>query len=58
MNVYHGFTCVGDEPIYLLGFPDQVYDPAEEGRISFPDFQAKLEDGTPFSWQAIRDDFK
>lgn len=58
MNVYHGFCTLGEEAVYLLGFPDQSYDPAEEERIPFSESDAKFSDGTPFSWNAVRENFK
>ncbi len=56
-NVLHGFCTVGNEPCYLLGFPDHVYDPLEEGRIPFGEVNATLPNGQPFSWEAIRTHF-
>lgn len=56
-NVLHAFCCIGNESIYLLGFPDQVYDPSEEGRVPFQEVGAKLPDGTSFSWDVIRKEY-
>lgn len=57
-NVLHGFTTIGKEPCYLLGFPDHVYDPAEEGRIQMQEVGATFSDGLPFSWKTIREHFQ
>lgn len=56
-GIYHGFCTVGEEPCYLLGYPNQPYDPSEEERIPFADSGAKFSDGTPFSWDVIRKQF-
>lgn len=55
--VLHGFCAVGDKPCGLLNFPTHLYDPAEEGRVPFSEVNAKLPDGTPFSWDVIRKQF-
>lgn len=57
-NVLHGFCTVGEKPCYLLGFPNQTYDPSEEGRIPLTDVAINFPDGSQFSWQVIRDQFK
>ena len=57
-KVLHGFCPVGEDPCCLLGFPTHLYEPGEEGRISFDKFNACLSDGTPFSWKAVRESFK
>ena len=44
----HGFMVVSTEPGYLLNFPTQLYNPADEGRVDH---------GQEFNWQNVRDDF-
>lgn len=56
-NVLHSTCNVGKKPLQYLGNPTHVYDPNEEGRVSFEEIGAKLPDGTLFSWQKIRDQF-
>jgi dTDP-4-dehydrorhamnose 3,5-epimerase len=56
-NVLHSTCNVGNEPLLYLGNPTHVYDPNEEGRLTFAEVGALLPDGTPFSWQAVRDHF-
>ncbi len=58
LNVLHGFTNVGGEPCYLINYPTSLYDPKEEGRAQFKDTPVFFEDGTPFSWERIRNEFK
>lgn len=50
----HGFMVVSEEPAVLLNFPTRLYDPKEEGRISYNDAQVKDETGEFFSWQRVR----
>ena len=57
INVLHAFAAVGEKPCGLLSFPDHLYDPSEEGRIPFSEVNAKLPDGTLFSWDVIRKQF-
>lgn len=56
-NVLHGFCNVGQEPCYLIGFPNKIYDPKEEGRIPLKEARVKFPDGTPFSWKRVREEF-
>lgn len=53
-EVFHGFACVGNEPIYLLGFPTLLYNPEEEGRITFEQGNIRFSDGDLFSWERVR----
>lgn len=46
-ETYHGFMVISKASGYLLNFPTQLYNPADEGRI----------DNTQFSWQKVREDF-
>jgi dTDP-4-dehydrorhamnose 3,5-epimerase len=52
----HGFVVVSKEPAILFNFPTRLYDPKEEERI--PLDKVKLEDGSVFSWDKIRKEFK
>lgn len=54
-RVLHGFCAIGTTRCGLLNFPSHLYDPAEEGRIPFAEVNAKLPDGTPFSWDIVRE---
>lgn len=56
-NVLHSTCNVGKKPLLYLGNPTHVYDPSEEGRVSFSEIDAKLSNGTSFSWQKIREQF-
>ena len=56
-NVLHGFCTVGQEPCYLVSYITTLYDPAEEGRISFEEAGVKFSDETPFSWKKVREEF-
>ena len=53
--VHHGFMVIGDRPAVLLNSPTRLYNPADEGRDAFADVEAAFDDGSPFSWQAVRD---
>lgn len=57
-NVLHGFCTVGKKSCALVSYPDQSYDPTEEGRIPFSEVNAALQNGTPFGWDIIRDQFR
>lgn len=57
-NVLHGFCTAGKKPCYLVSYPNHTYDPKEEGRIPFSEVDARLPDGTPFSWNSIREQFR
>ncbi len=50
----HGFMVVSKEPAILLNFPTALYNPKEEGRISYEEAQVKLTDGSLFSWDSVR----
>jgi dTDP-4-dehydrorhamnose 3,5-epimerase len=51
-GVLHCFLAAGDKQTVLLNYPSHVYDPEEEGRVPFKDFE--LADGTNFSWDLVR----
>ncbi|MBI2036560.1 dTDP-4-dehydrorhamnose 3,5-epimerase family protein [Candidatus Microgenomates bacterium] len=57
-KVLHAFCTVGNEPCYLVSYPDRVYDPAEEGRVPFSQAGVRFPDSTAFSWDIIRQQFK
>jgi dTDP-4-dehydrorhamnose 3,5-epimerase len=51
----HGFVVTSDTPATLLNFPNRLYDPADEGRTPFAEAGVALSDGTPFSYDLVRD---
>ena len=53
----HGFMVVSKEPAILINFPTGLYNPKEEGRITYQDVQVKTSDGTVFSWDLVRKEF-
>ena len=53
----HGFLVVSKEQAILLNFPTGLYNPKEEGRVHYKEANAKLEDGTVFSWNLVRKEF-
>ncbi len=50
----HGFVVTSEEPATLLNFPNQLYDPSDEGRVPFVEAGVTFPDGTPFSYDAVR----
>jgi len=50
----HGFVVTSPGPATLLNFPTRLYDPADEGRLPFPDAGITLPNGAPFSYDAVR----
>ena len=50
----HGFMVVSKTPAVLLNFPTALYNTEEEGRVPYSEAQAKMPDGTPFSWDFVR----
>lgn len=46
-EVYHGFMVISKTEGYLLNFPTQLYNPADEGRI----------ENSQLDWQKVRQDF-
>lgn len=50
----HGFMVVSKTPAVLLNFPTALYNTEEEGRVPYSEAQAKMPDGTPFSWDIVR----
>lgn len=57
-NTLHAFCTVGQEECHLISYPTQRYDSSEEQRIPFSKVGVSLPDGTPFTWEAIRKQFK
>jgi len=53
---FHGFLVVSKKPAILFNFPSRLFDQEEEKRI--PINQVKLKDGSFFSWNRIRKEFK
>lgn len=53
----HGFMAVSKEPAILINFPTGLYNPQEEGRISYEKAQIKTLDGIFFSWDLVRKKF-
>jgi len=53
----HGFIVVSSNPAILLNLPTSLYNPKEEGRISYKEAQIKASDGSPFSWDQVRKKF-
>src|SRR3990172_1364160 len=56
-NTLHGFCVVSQKSALLLNFPTLLYNPAEEGRISYKEVEAKLSDGTDFNWDLVKREF-
>lgn len=52
----HGFMVVSKEDAILLNFPTALYDPKEEGRMSYSQAQVKV-NGELFNWDKIRKEF-
>ena len=52
-QTYHGYVVISPTPAILGNFPTRLYDPHEEGRKPFSD--AKLPDGSLFSWDKVKD---
>lgn len=56
-NTLHGFMVVSKEPAILINFPTALYNPKEEGRISYKEVRVKTPDGELFSWDLVRKQF-
>lgn len=50
----HGFMVVSEAPAVLLNFPTTLYNPAEEGRVSYKEAGVKFSDGSFFTWEKVR----
>jgi dTDP-4-dehydrorhamnose 3,5-epimerase len=49
----HGFVVTSETPATLLNFPNQLYNPDDEGRLPFPDAGMTFADGSPFDYGAV-----
>jgi len=58
LDTYHGFLTIGAKEVALENFPTKLYNPSDEGRVRYSEAQVKLADGTPFSWDLVRQNFK
>ena len=54
----HGFLVLSKSPAILLNFPTALYNPKEEGRIPYSEILVKNDDGTLFSWEKVRKEYK
>jgi len=50
----HGFVVVGEKSATLINYPTRLYNPADELRVPFVEADVRLADGTPFSWDLVR----
>lgn len=50
----HTFMVVSQKPAILLNFPTALYNPKEEGRMSFAQANVKTAEGSLFSWESVR----
>ncbi|MCL5411586.1 MAG: dTDP-4-dehydrorhamnose 3,5-epimerase family protein [Patescibacteria group bacterium] len=57
-KVMHGFCNVGETQAMILNYPSKLYDSTEEGRMPFAESGAFFSDGTPFSWDVVRQVFR
>jgi len=57
-NTLHGFVVASQKPAILFNYPNQLYDPQEEGRIRYTEYPVKFDDGRGFSWEVIKEEFK
>lgn len=53
----HGFMVVSKEPAILINFPTGLYNPQEEGRVTYEEAQVKVPDGQIFNWDLVRKEF-
>ncbi|MDO8659074.1 MAG: dTDP-4-dehydrorhamnose 3,5-epimerase family protein [Candidatus Parcubacteria bacterium] len=54
----HGFLVVSRSPAVLLNFPTRLYSLSEEQRIAYKEARIKQSDGSLFSWNQVRKEFK
>lgn len=54
----HGFLVVSKTPAVLLNFPTRLYNLSEEQRLPYEEAQIKQSDGSLFSWNQVRKEFK
>ncbi len=55
-GVLHCFLVTGDKKATLMNYPNQVYDPEEEGRVPFKEFEFKNKKN--FNWDLVRKELK
>jgi len=56
-ETFHGFVVVGNKPAILTNYPTRLYDPADEGRVSHHQAGVTFPDGSPFSWEKIKQSY-
>lgn len=52
-NIHHGVLALNDEPIWIINFPDFLYNPEEPDELRMPyDTPIRRKDGTvaPYEW--------
>jgi dTDP-4-dehydrorhamnose 3,5-epimerase-like enzyme len=49
----HGFVVTSDTTATLLNFPNQIYDPEDEGRLHFEEAKVTFPDGEPFDYMKV-----
>lgn len=49
----HGFVVTSETPATLLNFPNQIYDPEDEGRTHFGDAGVTFPNGEPFDYMEV-----
>lgn len=49
----HGFVVTSETPATLLNFPNQIYDPEDEGRTHFDDAGVTFPNGEPFDYMEV-----
>lgn len=49
----HGFVVTSEAPATLLNFPNQIYDPEDEGRTHFEDAGVTFPNGEPFDYMKV-----
>jgi hypothetical protein len=47
-------VVTSEGPATLLNFPNQLYDPGDEGRYLFEEAGIVFPDGSPFDYEAIK----
>lgn len=54
----HGFVVTSEAPATLLNFPNQIYDPHDEGRTHFEEAAVTFPDGQPFDYMTVAEYYK
>lgn len=52
----HGFMTVSKPSAILLNYPTALYNPKDEARIPYKEVNVKMENGTLFSWDKVREE--